>query len=85
MFPQIPIACYFAGAFGTGSLILNILAYRKENIFYATIFMLLGQVTTGILMDIYMFHALSVGKCIGIAIILAGVLFDKILGKPAAK
>ncbi len=79
LLPQVPAICYLAGVFGTGSLLFNIFAYRKENIFYATIFMLLGQVSTGILMDVYMFHSLSSGKCIGIAIILVGVLLDKML------
>ena len=78
-FTQVPFYCYFAGLAGTACLMCNILAYRKEKIFYSTIFMLIGQVATGILMDIFVFHSLSVGKCIGIVIVLAGVLLDKIL------
>lgn len=70
-----------AGVFGTGSLFCNILAYRKLNILYATVFMLIAQVATGIVMDIFVFHTLSAGKLAGIAIILCGVLIDKLLTK----
>lgn len=79
VYARIPASYYLAGVFGTSCLLFNIAAYQRQNIFYATIFMLIGQVGTGILMDILVFHSLSFGKCIGIAIILSGVLLDKLL------
>ena len=72
-------AYYTAGLFGGACLLLNIAAYARQNVFYATIFMLIGQVATGIAMDLLVFHALSAGKCLGMAIILTGVLLDKLL------
>ena len=78
-FLQVPLPYYLAGAFGTGCLLCNIAAYKKQNVFYATIFMLIGQVATGILMDVLVFHTLSAGKCIGILIVLTGVLLDKLM------
>lgn len=68
-----------ASVLGVSSIQSNIMAYKNGNVFYATIFLLIGQVTTGILMDTFIFHALSVGKIIGIIIISTGVLLDKFL------
>lgn len=78
-FAAAPAFCYLGGVFGTACLLCNIMAYKTEHIFYSTIFMLIGQIVTGILMDIFLFHSLSTGKCIGIVIVLTGVLLDKLL------
>lgn len=75
----VPPYLYLAGACGTACLLCNILAYKKINVFYATIFMLIGQVTTGIVMDVLVFKALSTGKIIGIVIVTAGIFLDKFL------
>ena len=76
-FTAFPPAYYSAGLFGGACLLLNIAAYERQNVFYATVFMLIGQVATGIVADLLVFHSLSAGKCVGIAIVLAGVLMDK--------
>lgn len=78
-FAAFPPVCYTAGLFGGACLLLNIAAYARQNVFYATIFMLVGQVSAGIAMDVFVFHALSAGKCAGIAVVLCGVLLDKLL------
>lgn len=78
-FTIIPVLYYSTAIFGTACLLLNIAAYNKMKIFYATIFMLIGQVGTGIIMDIFLFKSLSAGKCVGIVIILIGVAVDKLL------
>ncbi len=78
-FAQVPLQYYLAGAFGTACCLCNIAAYKNSDIFYSTIFMLMGQVVTGILMDICVFHTLSFGRCIGISIVFAGILMDKFL------
>lgn len=80
-FASVPIPCYFAGCFGVLCMLFNIAAYKKSNVFYATIFMLVGQVATSITMDILIFHSLSMGKCIGIAVVVAGIMLDKFLDR----
>jgi len=76
-FAQAPFPCYFAGLFGVLCMLFNIAAYRKSKVFYATIFMLVGQVAASIAMDVLIFHSLSLGKCIGIAVVIAGIMLDK--------
>lgn len=78
-FVQTPVVCYAAGVFGAVALLCNIMAYKTQQIFYATTFMLIGQIMTGIVMDAFLFHALSAGKVIGILIVLMGVFLDKMI------
>lgn len=80
-FATVPFPCYFAGMFGVLCMLLNIIAYRKTNVFYATIFMLIGQVSASIILDVFVFRSLSVGKCAGIAVVAVGVMLDKALDK----
>lgn len=79
VFTQVPPWLYLAGAFGAACNLCNLAAYKGGRIFYSTIFMLIGQVITGITMDLLVFHTLSPGRCVGIAVVLLGVLTDKVL------
>ena len=75
----VPAYYYTAGIFGLVCLLLNIYAYKKLDTFYATIFMLIGQIATGILIDLLFFRSLSFGKCVGILLIILGIALDKIV------
>lgn len=75
----VPAYYYTAGVFGLVCLLLNILAYKKLDTFYATIFMLIGQIGTGILMDLLLFHSLSFSKGVGILLIVLGIVLDKLV------
>ena len=74
----VPAYYYTAGVFGLVCLLLNIFAYKKLDTFYATIFMLIGQIATGILIDLLFFHSLSFGKGLGILLIILGIVIDKL-------
>ena len=74
----VPAYYYTAGVFGLICLLLNIFAYKKLDTFYATIFMLIGQIATGILIDLLFFHSLSFGKGLGILLIILGIVIDKL-------
>ena len=41
--------------------------------------MLIGQICAGVVIDLLVFHALTWGKAIGIAMIVLGVLIDKLI------
>ena len=58
---------------------LSIIAYKRLETFYATVFMLIGQICAGVVIDLLVFHALTWGKAIGIAMIVLGVLIDKLV------
>lgn len=78
-FGRIPALYYTAGCFGLACLMLSIIAYKRLETFYATVFMLIGQICAGVVIDLLVFHALTWGKAIGIAMIVLGVLIDKLV------
>ena len=80
----VPAYYYTAGVFGLACLLLNIFAYKKLDTFYATIFMLIGQIATGILIDLLFFHSLSFGKGLGILLIILGIVIDKLVTRNKA-
>ena len=80
----VPAYYYTAGVFGLTCLLLNIIAYKKLDTFYATIFMLIGQIGTGILIDLLFFHSLSFSKCVGILLIILGIVLEKIVTRSSA-
>lgn len=80
----VPAYYYTAGVFGLACLLLNIFAYKKLDTFYATIFMLIGQIATGILIDLLFFHSLSFGKGVGILLIILGIVIDKLVTRNKA-
>ena len=80
----VPAYYYTAGVFGLICLLLNIFAYKKLDTFYATIFMLIGQIGTGILIDLLFFHSLSFSKGVGIVLIILGIVIDKVVTRSKA-
>lgn len=76
-FAEIPVVYYTAGILGALSILMNVAVYAKMEIFYSTILMLIGQIGTGILMDVFIFGTLSVVKCLGIAVVCTGIFLDK--------
>ena len=80
----VPAYYYTAGVFGLACLLLNIFAYKKLDTFYATIFMLIGQIGTGILIDLLFFHSLSFSKGVGIVLIILGIVIDKVVTRSKA-
>lgn len=80
----VPAYYFTAGVFGLACLLLNIFAYKKLDTFYATIFMLIGQIGTGILIDLFFFHSLSFAKGVGILLIILGIVIDKAVTRSRA-
>ena len=46
--------------------------------------MLIGQIATGILIDLLFFHSLSFGKGLGILFIILGIVIDKLVTRNKA-
>ena len=77
-FGRVPAIYYCAGCFGLACLMLSIISYKRLETFYATVFMLIGQICTGVVLDLIIFHALTWGKAAGVAMIGLGILIDKL-------
>lgn len=80
-FGRVPAVYYCAGCFGLACLMLSILAYKRLETFYATVFMLIGQICAGVVLDLMIFHALTWEKAIGVAMIVLGVMIDKLAAR----
>ncbi|HIZ45164.1 MAG TPA: DMT family transporter [Firmicutes bacterium] len=74
---EAPLVSYLTGPLGTVSCYLSNIAYDKIKVFYATICLLVGQIAAGIAADLYMLGSFHPGKIIGIAVVCAGIFWDK--------
>lgn len=77
MLPAAPLPALITGPLGAVACMCNMLCYDKMKIFHATIFMLVGQLLTGILADLFYWGSLQPMKLLGILIVIAGIFWDK--------
>lgn len=68
---------YLTGPLGAVACVLNTVVYEKLKIFKATILIIIGQIITGIITDLFLFHAFPIGKLAGIVIVCLGIAIDK--------
>ncbi len=74
---KAPALGYLTGPFGTVACVLNSLSFAKLKVFHATIFMLIGQIATGIAMDLVLLGSFPPGKLAGILVVCIGIFLDK--------
>jgi len=82
MLPQMPVWPLICGPIGALACLSTMLTYSKLKIFHATIFMLVGQILTGIVCDLVLWGGLPPVKLVGILIIVAGIFWDKKVTAP---
>ena len=70
-------AGYLTGPLGALACVLNTVVYDKLKIFKATILIIIGQIGTGILTDLFLMGSLPLGKLAGIAVVCMGIAVDK--------
>ena len=70
-------AGYLTGPLGALACVLNTVVYDKLKIFKATILIIIGQIGTGILTDLFLMGSLPPGKLAGIAVVCMGIAVDK--------
>jgi bacterial/archaeal transporter family-2 protein len=71
---QIPAWAYFGGVVGVLFVVLSNLTAPKISAFSMTLLILVGQIATGIAIDIFVHQQLSLGKIAGGILILVGLL-----------
>jgi bacterial/archaeal transporter family-2 protein len=71
---QIPAWAYFGGVVGVLFVVLSNLTAPKISAFSMTLLIFVGQIATGIAIDVFVHQQFSLGKIAGGALILAGLL-----------
>jgi transporter family-2 protein len=75
-FTQVPIWAYLGGAAGVIVIFLSSYLTPKVSAFYLTLFIFIGQLFTGIVIDYFTLGELSQGKILGGLLVLFGLVFN---------
>lgn len=84
LFKSIPWWAYLGGLVGVGVVVLSTYLTPKISAFYLTIFIFLGQLFTGVIIDYFTLEEFSVGKIFGGILVLAGVVYNIVLDNKKA-
>ena len=84
-FSSIPVKAYFGGIFGIAVVVLSSYVTPRISVFYQTLFVFIGQIFVGIIVDYFVLNQLSVGKIIGGILVLFGLLYNLMIDKKDAE
>lgn len=73
---DIPWWAYLGGFVGVGVVALSTYITPKISVFYLTIFIFIGQLFIGGVIDYITLHELSMGKVIGGILVLVGLIYN---------
>lgn len=72
-----PFWSYLGGICGVVALVIIVTSLKKITLFQSATLLLLGRLSCSALMDGVLYHNLSWGKLLGVAVVTAGVIWDK--------
>lgn len=75
-FRQAPWWMYLGGAFGIVAFIVSMITLSRLKVMESTILLLVGQLTAGILFDIFMYQDFNLKKLLGIVLVAVGIIWD---------
>lgn len=75
-FRQAPWWMYLGGAFGIVAFIVSMITLSRLKVMESTILLLVGQLTAGILFDIFMYQDFNLKKLLGIVLVAVGIILD---------
>lgn len=75
-FRQAPWWMYLGGAFGIVAFIVSMITLSRLKVMESTILLLVGQLTAGILFDIFMYQDFNLKKLLGIILVAVGIIWD---------
>ncbi|KEH89313.1 membrane protein [Clostridium novyi A str. 4540] len=81
LFKSLPWWAYLGGLVGVLVVVLSTYLTPRISAFYLTIFIFLGQLFTGIIIDYFVLREFSIGKVFGGILVLLGVVYNLILDK----
>lgn len=75
-FSNIPIWAYFGGILGVIVVILGNHLVKNMASIYVTLFIFIGQLITGLIIDYFLGNDINIKQIIGISIIFMGLLYN---------
>lgn len=76
-FGQAPAWVYLGGVCGVVALVIIVVTLNKITLFQSTTFLLAGELVGAVVLDAVLYHSMSPGKLVGVAIVATGVVWDK--------
>lgn len=76
---SIPIWAYLGGVVSIAVVVLSSYITPKISVFYQTLFVFIGQLFVGIIVDFVVLNQLSIGKVIGGILVLVGLTLNLML------
>jgi len=77
----IPIWAYFGGVVGVVIVVLSNYITPKISAFYSTLLMFIGQLFSGIIIEFFTSHDMSMGKIVGGLLVLIGLTYNLVIDK----
>lgn len=78
---KIPYWAYLGGVLSILVVVLSSYITPKISVFYQTLFVFVGQLFVGMLIDYVLLQELSVNKIIGGSLVLCGLIFNLVVDK----
>ncbi|KXZ40415.1 transporter family-2 protein [Alkalithermobacter thermoalcaliphilus JW-YL-7 = DSM 7308] len=82
---RLPLWAYFGGAMGVLIVVLFSYITPKISSFYLTLFVFIGQIFVGIIIDYISLNTLSIGKIVGGVLVLIGLFYNLRLDNPSCQ
>lgn len=82
---SIPIWAYLGGIVSVAVVVLSSYVTPKISVFYQTLFVFIGQLFVGIIVDFVVLNQLSIGKVIGGILVLVGLTLNLVLDTKSLK
>lgn len=80
-FQSIPFLAYLGGLLGVITIVVSNYMTPRISSFYLTLFIFIGQLFTGIIIDYITLGRISMGKIIGGTLVLIGLTYNLIVDK----
>lgn len=82
---SIPIWAYLGGVVSVAVVVLSSYVTPKISVFYQTLFVFIGQLFVGIIVDFVVLNQLSIGKVMGGILVLVGLTLNLVLDTKSLK
>ena len=82
---SIPIWAYLGGIVSVAVVVLSSYVTPKISVFYQTLFVFIGQLFVGIIVDFVVLNQLSIGKVMGGILVLVGLTLNLVLDTKSLK
>ncbi|WP_369900144.1 DMT family transporter [Bacillus manliponensis] len=78
---SIPFAAYLGGLVGVIVIVASNYITPKISSFYLTLFIFVGQLFMGVVIDFFTLHDISIGKVVGGLLVLLGLTYNLMLDR----